>query len=101
MGVDQQRLRSTSTASSPAMANVPPPTMTTLNPFRANLALPSTSTTSRTESVDKGVEAFKRLMFSNTKDSNHETTAEPEQQDLTTGRVDDTSSFQSRLTERS
>src|SRR5579859_3173924 len=44
-------------------------TSTTLNPFRANtMPLPSSSTAPRAEGVDKGVEAFKRLMLENTRE---------------------------------
>ena len=52
-----------------------PPTSTTLNPFRANSNTSSSSSTiTRTPGVDRGVEAFKRLMFSN-KEGTHSDSA--------------------------
>jgi hypothetical protein len=44
------------------------PTSATLNPFRATSTSSSSSAITRTQDVDRGVEAFKRLMFSNSKE---------------------------------
>jgi len=63
-----ERITTTSSHEQYPLPSLPPPS-TTLNPFRANtMPLSSSSATLRVEGVDKGVEAFKRLMLENTRE---------------------------------
>ena len=79
------------------------PTSTTLNPFRANSNASSSSTITRTPEVDRGVEAFKRLMFSN-KEGTHSDTAidsEPPKTLTLLAKLEDSASLHSHRTDQS
>ena len=91
------------------MPSIAPPS-TLLNPFRAStmpLSSSSTSSTSRPEGVDKGVEAFKRLMLENTREGSvHENNSQESERTLSRDLVpsfnlEDNASLVSRQTEPS
>ena len=81
-------------------------TSTTLNPFRANSHTSSSSSVTRTPGVDRGVEAFKRLLLSNKEGTHSESTIDSEStlppRTLTIpAKLEDSASFHSHRTDQS